>query len=116
MALLVLWASAIAVIATVDLVTFATASGPGARLLESRYLGPIGYANGTAALGAMAFWPLLAVAAGRRFAAAARIVALPAACVVLALGAAAAEPRNDARRRSRSCRCSSRCRRSARVC
>ena len=84
MALLVLWASAVAVIAIVDLVTFATATGAGGRLLESRYLGPIGYANGTAALGAMAFWPLLAVAAGTRFGAAARIVALPAAVVVLA--------------------------------
>jgi tetratricopeptide (TPR) repeat protein len=84
MALLVLWASAIAVIATVDLVTFAAASSPGGRLLESRYLGPIGYANGTAALGAMAFWPLLAVASGPRFGAAARIIALPAAVVVLA--------------------------------
>ncbi len=82
--LLMLWASAIAVIATVDLVTFATASSPGGRLLESRYLGPIGYANGTAALGAMAFWPLLAVASSPRFSAAARIIALPAAVVVLA--------------------------------
>ena len=84
MAWLVLWSGAVAVIATVDLVTFATASGSGGRLLESRYLGPIGYANGTAALGAMAFWPLLALAAGSRFGAAARIVALPAAFVVLA--------------------------------
>jgi tetratricopeptide (TPR) repeat protein len=84
LALLVLWSSAIAVIAIVDLVTFAAASSPGGRLLESRYLGPIGYANGTAALGAMAFWPLLAVASGPRFGAAARIVALPAAVVVLA--------------------------------
>jgi hypothetical protein len=84
LALLVLWSSAIALIATVDLVTFAAASSPGGRLLESRYLGPIGYANGTAALGAMAFWPLLAVASAPRFRAAARIVALPAAVVVLA--------------------------------
>ena len=83
-ALVVLWAAAIAVIAAVDLTTFGLTSDPGARLLESRYLGPIGYANGTAALGGMAFWPLLAVAAGPRFPLAARVVALPAAVVVLA--------------------------------
>jgi O-Antigen ligase len=83
--LLVLWAGAIAVIAAVDLVTFVASSDPGSRLLESRYLGPIGYSNGSAALGAMAFWPLLAVAAGGpRFPAVARVVALPAAVLVLA--------------------------------
>jgi hypothetical protein len=83
--LLVLWAGAIAVIAAVDLVTFVASSDPGSRLLESRYLGPVGYSNGSAALGAMAFWPLLAVAAGGpRFPAVARVVALPAAVLVLA--------------------------------
>jgi hypothetical protein len=83
-ALLGLWAAAVAVIAAVDLVTFATSSDPGARLLESRYLGPIGYANGTAALGAMAFWPLLAVASAPRFNAALRVLALPGAMLVIA--------------------------------
>ena len=83
--LLVVWAGAIAVIAAVDLVTFVASSDPGSRLLESRYLGPVGYSNGSAALGAMAFWPLLAVAAGGpRFPAAARVAALPAAVLVLA--------------------------------
>jgi O-antigen ligase/polysaccharide polymerase Wzy-like membrane protein len=84
MVLLSVWAAAITVIAVVDFATFAASSDPGSRLLEGRYLGPIGYANGSAALGAMAFWPLLAVAAGPRFPAAARIVALPAAVAVLA--------------------------------
>ena len=83
--LLVLWAGAIAVIAGVDLVSFVASSDPGSRLLESRYLGPVGYSNGSAALGAMAFWPLLAVAAGGpRFPAVARVAALPAAMLVLA--------------------------------
>ena len=83
--LLVLWAGAIAAIATVDLVSFVASSDPGSRLLESRYLGPVGYSNGSAALGAMAFWPLLAVAAGGpRFPALARVAALPAAMLVLA--------------------------------
>jgi tetratricopeptide (TPR) repeat protein len=82
-ALVALWGAAMAVIATVDLVTFAASSDPGARLLESRYLGPIGYANGSAALGGMAFWPLLAVAAGPRFPVAARVAALPAAMITV---------------------------------
>jgi hypothetical protein len=82
--LLIAWAVAILVIAVVDLATFAATSDPGGRLLEGRYLGPIGYANGSAAIGAMAFWPLLAVAAGPRFPAAARVAALPAAVIVLA--------------------------------
>jgi hypothetical protein len=82
--LMALWAAAITVIGVVDFATFAASSDPGSRLLESRYLGPIGYANGSAALGAMAFWPLLAVAAAPRFPAAVRIVALPAAVAVLA--------------------------------
>jgi hypothetical protein len=83
-ALVVAWAAGVAAIALVDLTTLGTMSDPGARLLESRYLGPIGYANGTAALGGMAFWPLLAVAAGPRFAAPVRLLALPAAMLVLA--------------------------------
>jgi tetratricopeptide (TPR) repeat protein len=83
-ALVMAWGAAVAVIAAVDLVTFGTAADPGARVLESRYLGPIGYANGSAALGGMAFWPLLAVASGPRFHPAARVAALPAAVVTLA--------------------------------
>ena len=55
------WAGAVAVIAGVDLASFALAARPKAWLLEGRYLGVTGYANGTAALGAMAFWPLLAL-------------------------------------------------------
>jgi len=84
MVLLGLWASAIVVIAAVDLITFGTASDPGARLYEFRYLGPIGYANGTAALGAMAFWPLLAIAASPRSKAWIRVLALPAGVLLLA--------------------------------
>jgi hypothetical protein len=83
--LIALWAGAIAVIAAVDLISFVASSDPGSRLLESRYLGPVGYSNGSAALGAMAFWPLLAIAAGGpRFPAAARVAALPGAVLVLA--------------------------------
>jgi tetratricopeptide (TPR) repeat protein len=78
------WAAAIALVAVVDLVTFGTTSDPGSRLLEARYLGPVGYVNGTAALGAMAFWPLLAIAAAPRLHPAVRVVALPAAVAVLA--------------------------------
>ena len=84
MVLLGLWATAIAVIAAVDLITFGTGSDPGARLYEFRYLGPIGYANGTAALGAMAFWPLLAIAAGPQSKAWIRVLALPTGVLLLA--------------------------------
>ncbi|HEX5621988.1 MAG TPA: O-antigen ligase family protein, partial [Solirubrobacteraceae bacterium] len=83
-ALLALWAGAIAVIAVVDLVSFGLDSHPSQWLLYSRYTGPLGYANGTAAIGAMAFWPLLAVAAGPRFPALIRVIALPAGVAVLA--------------------------------
>jgi tetratricopeptide (TPR) repeat protein len=83
-AVLALWASVVAVIAVVDLVAFGLDSNPGEWLLYSRYIGPIGYANGTAALGAMAFWPLLMVASGPRFPVVARVIALPAAVAVLA--------------------------------
>jgi hypothetical protein len=84
MILLGVWAGAIAVIAAVDLITFATTADPGARLFVSRYLGPIGYANGNAALGAMAFWPLLAIAADPRAKTWVRVVALPAGVLVVA--------------------------------
>jgi hypothetical protein len=84
MLLLGLWAAAIAVIAGVDLISFGTTSDPGARMFEFRYLGPIGYANGSAALGAMAFWPLLAIAADPRPRAAIRVLALPAGVLALA--------------------------------
>jgi tetratricopeptide (TPR) repeat protein len=83
-ALLALWAGAVAVIAVVDLVSFGLDSDPAAWMLYGRYTGPLGYANGTAALGAMAFWPLLAVAATPRFPAVIRVIALPAAVAVLA--------------------------------
>jgi tetratricopeptide (TPR) repeat protein len=84
MVLLALWATGVAVIAIVDLVSFGLDTDPGQWLLYSRFTGPVGYANGTAALGGMAFWPLLAVAAGPRFPALVRVIALPVAVAVLA--------------------------------
>jgi O-antigen ligase/polysaccharide polymerase Wzy-like membrane protein len=84
LALLALWAAGVAVIAVVDLVSFGVASDPGQWLLYSRFTGPVGYANGTAALGGMAFWPLLAVAAAPRVPAVLRVLALPVAVAVLA--------------------------------
>jgi tetratricopeptide (TPR) repeat protein len=84
LALFGLWAAGIAAIAAVDLVSFAAAARPETWLLESRYLGPTSYANGTAALGAMAFWPLLALAARPATPVAVRIAALPVAAVVMA--------------------------------
>jgi tetratricopeptide (TPR) repeat protein len=81
--LLGLWSAGIVVLAGVDLVSFALESRPEDRLLEGRYLGPTGYANATAALGAMAFWPLLAISARPATPAAVRVAALPAAVVVL---------------------------------
>jgi tetratricopeptide (TPR) repeat protein len=83
-AVLALWAGAVAVIAVVDLVSFGLDRHPGEWMLYSRYTGPVGYSNGTAALGALAFWPLLAVAAGPRFPALVRVITLPAAVAVLA--------------------------------
>jgi len=83
LALLALWAAAVAVVAVVDLVSFGLARHPAEWVLYGRYTGPLGYANGTAALGAMAFWPLLAVAAGPRFPAVIRVIALPAGVAVL---------------------------------
>lgn len=83
-ALLALWAAGVAVIAVVDLVSFGLDRHPGEWMLYSRYTGPLGYANGSAALGAMAFWPLLAVAAAPRFPGLVRVIALPAAVAVLA--------------------------------
>jgi tetratricopeptide (TPR) repeat protein len=82
-ALLGAWAAAIAIVAGVDLTAFALDSRPQDWLLESRYLGPTGYANGSAALGAMALWPLLAVAARPATRAPLRILALPAAVLTL---------------------------------
>lgn len=77
------WAMAIAAIAAGDLVSFVLADRPQDALLESRYLGPTGYANGSAATGLMAFWPLLALAARPAGPAALRVVALPAAVVTI---------------------------------
>lgn len=82
LALLGLWSAAIVAIGAVDLVSFALEPRPETWLLESRYLGPVGYANGTAALALMAFWPLLALAARPATHAAVRIAALPAAVFV----------------------------------
>jgi tetratricopeptide (TPR) repeat protein len=84
LALVALWGCAIAAIAVVDLVSLGLDPAPGQWLDHSRYTGPIGYPNGTAALGAMAFWPLLAVAGAPRFPVAVRILALPAGVAVLA--------------------------------
>jgi hypothetical protein len=75
------WSGAVTAIAVVDLASFALAARPEAFLLESRYLGPTGYANGTAALGAMAFWPLLALSARPSVPPPLRVAALPAAVV-----------------------------------
>ncbi len=77
------WAGAVAVIAGVDLASFALAARPEAWLLEGRYLGVTGYANGTAALGAMAFWPLLALSTRAATPAAVRTLAFPAAVLAL---------------------------------
>ena len=85
-ALLGAWAAAIAVIAGVDLASFALSSHPETWVLEGRYLGPTGYPNGSAALGALAFWPLLALSARPATPAALRVAALPAAVVALMWG------------------------------
>ena len=77
------WAGAVAVIAVIDLASFARAARPEAFLLESRYLGPTGYANGSAALGAMAFWPLLALSVRASVPAGLRVAAFPAAVVTI---------------------------------
>ena len=83
LAALGVWAAGIAVLGAVDLTTFALEARPEDRLLEGRYLGPTGYANATAAVGAMAFWPLLALSARPATPAPLRVAALPAAVVVL---------------------------------
>ena len=80
------WAAAIAVIAAVDLAAFALSSHPETWVLEGRYLGPTGYPNGSAALGALAFWPLLALSARPATPGALRVAALPAAVVTLMWG------------------------------
>jgi tetratricopeptide (TPR) repeat protein len=82
-ALLGLWAGAIAVVAAVDLTAFALSATPESWVLEGRYLGPTGYANGSAALGAMAFWPLLALSARPATPEPLRVLALPVAVVAL---------------------------------
>jgi tetratricopeptide (TPR) repeat protein len=82
-ALLGVWSAVIAVVAAVDLTAFALDDRPQDWLLESRYLGPMGYANGTAALGAMAFWPLLSISARPATPEPLRVLALPAAVVAI---------------------------------
>ena len=77
------WAAAIAAVAAVDLASFALSARPEAWVLEGRYLGPTGYANGSAALGALAFWPLLAIAARPATPEPLRVLALPAAIVAI---------------------------------
>lgn len=86
LALLGAWAGAIAVLAAVDLSSFALSSHPETWVLDGRYLGPTGYANGTAALGALAFWPLLALSARPSTPGPLRVAALPAAVVALLWG------------------------------
>jgi hypothetical protein len=81
--LLGLWAAVIAAVAVIDLTAFALDDRPQDWLLESRYLGPMGYANGTAALGAMAFWPLLALSARPATPEPLRVLALPAAVATI---------------------------------
>ena len=81
--LLCAWAGAVAVIAAVDLTAFALSPRPESWVLEGRYLGPTGYANGSAALGAMAFWPLLALASRPATPEPLRVLALPAAVVAI---------------------------------
>jgi O-Antigen ligase len=85
-ALLGAWAAAIAVIGAIDLAAFALSSHPQTWVLEGRYLGPTGYPNGSAALGALAFWPLLALSARPATPGALRVAALPAAVVALMWG------------------------------
>ena len=83
LALLGAWAAAIAAVAAVDLAAFALSSHPQTWLIEGRYLGPTGYANGSAALGALAFWPLLTLASRPATPEPIRVLALPAATVAL---------------------------------
>ena len=83
LALLGAWAGAIAVIAAVDLAAFALSSHPETYVLVGRYLGPTGYANGSAALGALAFWPLLALSTRPATPEPVRVLALPAAVVAI---------------------------------
>jgi tetratricopeptide (TPR) repeat protein len=82
-ALLGVWAAVIAAVAAIDLTAFALDDRPQDWLLQSRYLGPLGYANGSAAVGAIAFWPLLAVAARPATPEPLRVLALPTATLAL---------------------------------
>jgi tetratricopeptide (TPR) repeat protein len=86
LALMSTWAGAIAVLAAVDLAAFALSAHPQTWVLDGRYLGPIGYPNGTAALGALAFWPLLALSARPATPGPLRVAALPVAVMALLWG------------------------------
>ena len=78
-----LWGAGICAMAAVDLIGFAGEARPEARLLESRYVGPLGYANGTAALAAMSAWPLLLLSARPATPLWARAAAFPGAVLLI---------------------------------
>jgi O-Antigen ligase len=78
------WAGSVALIAGVDMWSFAGEARPYEWLLEGRYNGPIEYANGTAVVAAMAFWPAVILSARPATPWPARLLLLPASVVLLA--------------------------------
>jgi hypothetical protein len=76
------WVLAVAAVCMADLVHAAHAADP-VGLLIDRFPGPLGYANASAAFGAMAAWPALALASGEVLPRWARPVLLAAGAIVL---------------------------------
>ena len=79
------WAVGAAIVGGVALALAATGDGAVDVIQYGRYADPIGYTNGVAALGVMAFIPAVALAARREVPAAAQGVLLAAACFLVEL-------------------------------